>query len=212
MDRIHLTNTYNGDGNRIEQYNSHWSMVYTYEGGNILYEKNLTSSKVTRNYYADGLLLAQTYGSSTYYLIDDAMGNTRAVTTSTDSTVFSSDYKPYGLNSGLSSSLSTFNFEYTHKPYDSTTGLYYYGARYYGPTINRFITEDTTKGSLQNPVTLNRYAYASDNPLAVIDPTGNSGLWGSFTSWVSNSVNTVSSDLTSAATDISHAWNKFTSK
>lgn len=45
------------------------------------------------------------------------------------------------------------------------TGFYYYGARFYDPSISRFITEDNTKGSLESPVTLNRYAYANDNPV-----------------------------------------------
>jgi RHS repeat-associated protein len=102
----------------------------------------------------------------------------------------------------LTSSLSAFNFEYTHKPYDSTTGLYYYGARFYDPTIARYITEDTTKGSLENPVTLNRYAYANDNPLAVIDPTGNSGWWTSFTSAVSSIGSGISSGASTLASDI----------
>ena len=70
------------------------------------------------------------------------MGNVRDVTTSSPvSTVFSSDYKPYGLNYGLSESHSIFNLEYTDKPYDFATGLHYFGARFYDPSIERFITE-----------------------------------------------------------------------
>jgi RHS repeat-associated protein len=173
-------NTYSGDGSRVEQtLGSSSSIVYTYEGGanNILFEKNLTSSIVTKNYYANGLLLGEVVGSSTtYYLLDDALGSIRDVTTASNpvNTVFSSDYKPYGLNYGLSESLSIFNFEYTHKPYDSSTGLYYYGARYYYPSISRFITEDSAKYlTILNPLSLNRYGYAENNPETLIDPTGN---------------------------------------
>ena len=97
--------TYSGDGNRVEQVFGSSNIVYTYQGVNILYEKNLTSSIVTKNYYANGLLLGEVVGSTTYYLLDDALGSIRDVTTATPvSTVFSSDYKPFGLNYGLSES------------------------------------------------------------------------------------------------------------
>ena len=51
--------------------------------------------------------------------------------------------------------------------------MFYFGARYYDPAINRFITLDTTKGSLEDPLSLNRYIYARDNPERYVDPTGN---------------------------------------
>jgi RHS repeat-associated protein len=65
------------------------------------------------------------------------------------------------------------NFEYAHKPYDSTTGFYYYGARYYDPSISRFISEDSLQYSnTQNSLSLNRYAYVINNPETMIDPSG----------------------------------------
>jgi RHS repeat-associated protein len=56
------------------------------------------------------------------------------------------------------------------------TGLYYYGARYYDPTIGRFISADTFIQDYTNPQSLNRYTYAFNNPLIYTDPTGNFGL------------------------------------
>lgn len=52
------------------------------------------------------------------------------------------------------------------------TGLYYYGARYYDPTIGRFISPDPIVQSPSNPQTLNRYSYVLNNPLKYIDPSG----------------------------------------
>jgi RHS repeat-associated protein len=52
------------------------------------------------------------------------------------------------------------------------TGLYYYGARYYDPTIGRFISPDTVVQNPGNPQTLNRYSYVVNNPLKYTDPTG----------------------------------------
>jgi len=54
------------------------------------------------------------------------------------------------------------------------TGLYYYGARYYDPTIGRFISADSIVHNYGNPQSLNRYSYCLDNPLKYIDPTGHS--------------------------------------
>ena len=39
------------------------------------------------------------------------------------------------------------------------TGLYYYGARYYDPTIGRFISPDTVVPDFTNPQAYNRYSY-----------------------------------------------------
>jgi RHS repeat-associated protein len=52
------------------------------------------------------------------------------------------------------------------------TGLYYYNARYYDPTIGRFISPDTVVQSPANPQTLNRYSYCLNNPLKYTDPSG----------------------------------------
>jgi RHS repeat-associated protein len=52
------------------------------------------------------------------------------------------------------------------------TGLYYYGARYYDPTIGRLISPDTLVPSPANPQSLNRYSYCLNNPLKYVDPSG----------------------------------------
>ena len=61
---------------------------------------------------------------------------------------------------------------YIGKLLDTTTNLYYYGARFYDSSIGRFITADTNMGSTSDPQSLNRYIYARDNPMSLVDPTG----------------------------------------
>jgi RHS repeat-associated protein len=61
---------------------------------------------------------------------------------------------------------------YTGQPYSSVTGLYYFGARYYDPTVGRFITEDSYEGDDSDPMTLNRYIYGRDNPERYTDSSG----------------------------------------
>jgi RHS repeat-associated protein len=66
--------------------------------------------------------------------------------------------------------------KFTGQRLDST-GLYYYGARYYDPVIGRFISPDTIVPSPSNPQSLNRYSYCLNNPLKYIDPSGHYVAW-----------------------------------
>ncbi|RAZ92838.1 hypothetical protein DPM33_02930 [Mesorhizobium hawassense] len=66
---------------------------------------------------------------------------------------------------------------YTGKYLDDDTGLYYFGARYYDPVLGRFISPDPLyvgdpERCTGNPVSCNLFAYANNNPMAYIDPTG----------------------------------------
>ena len=60
-------------------------------------------------------------------------------------------------------------FQYTAREND-TTGFYYYRARYYSPSLQRFISEDPARfrGGF------NLYSYAHDTPTNLTDPLG---LW-----------------------------------
>lgn len=70
---------------------------------------------------------------------------------------------------------------YAGEMYDKESGFYYLRARYYDTKIGRFISEDTYKGQVDNPLSLNRYTYTHNNPIRYVDPSGNqvseSGGW-----------------------------------
>ena len=51
-------------------------------------------------------------------------------------------------------------------------------ARYYDPTIGRFITEDSYWGKDSDPLSLNLHTYCYNDPINLIDPDGNSPLAG----------------------------------
>jgi RHS repeat-associated protein len=57
------------------------------------------------------------------------------------------------------------------------TGLYYYGARYYEPTIGRFLSPDSISPNFMNPQSFNRYSYVFNNPLKYNDPSGSWPNW-----------------------------------
>ncbi len=68
--------------------------------------------------------------------------------------------------------------QYTGQRWDEALGLYDYKARYYDPALGRFIQPDTVVPEPGDPQSLNRYAYARNNPLRYNDPTGH--CWGAF--------------------------------
>jgi RHS repeat-associated protein len=51
-------------------------------------------------------------------------------------------------------------------------GLTYMQARYYAPYLNRFISPDTIVPDPANPQSFNRYSYALNNPVNLVDPSG----------------------------------------
>ncbi|WP_308380133.1 ricin-type beta-trefoil lectin domain protein [Streptomyces sp. ISL-43] len=54
---------------------------------------------------------------------------------------------------------------------DNTTGLTHIGAREYEPTTGRFISVDPVI-DITNPLQMNGYNYANNNPISQMDPTG----------------------------------------
>jgi RHS repeat-associated protein len=88
--------------------------------------------------------------------------------------VWKTDYKPFGEEQSITGTIEN-NEKFAGKEKDKETGLYYFGARYLGPKIGRFITVDPAgiRGKdLLNPQKLNRYAYSLNNPYRYIDPDG----------------------------------------
>ncbi|GER89979.1 hypothetical protein KDW_41410 [Dictyobacter vulcani] len=60
-------------------------------------------------------------------------------------------------------------YNYTGQRRDSTSGLLYYGARYYDATSGRFTSADTVE---TNGTGLDAYAYVKGSPETFTDPTG----------------------------------------
>src|ERR1700722_5147972 len=64
---------------------------------------------------------------------------------------------------------------FTGKERDAESGNDYFGARYYASSMGRFMSPDPLGNfvaDVSSPQTWNMYAYALNNPLAFVDPTG----------------------------------------
>lgn len=67
------------------------------------------------------------------------------------------------------------SFGYTSEIYGDSTQLTYLRSRFYASGAGRFLTRDTWRGDVNNPQSLNRFAYVENSPINFSDPTGNYG-------------------------------------
>jgi RHS repeat-associated protein len=112
-------------------------------------------------------------GSGVIYRHADHLGGTVLVMRADAAVLERVVYKPYGevvATAGGSTDAPPFGF--TGQRYEASIGIYDYGARWYDPGLGRFLQPDSLVPEPANPQSLNRYAYALNNPTNLIDPTG----------------------------------------
>ncbi|WP_161938750.1 RHS repeat-associated core domain-containing protein, partial [Leptospira interrogans] len=81
-------------------------------------------------------------------------------------------YEPYGsIIRNDSYGPDIFRFKFTGQIEDKETGLYYYKARYYEPTLGRFLQADSVIAP-DSVNGMNRYMYVDGNPVSYRDPSG----------------------------------------
>ena len=88
----------------------------------------------------------------------DHEGSTNVITDASGNIVWDGDYEAFGSVARSNGTLS-FEASYTGKEFDTDTGLYYFNARWYDPTLGRFITEDPARDGG------NWFAYCGNNPM-----------------------------------------------
>jgi RHS repeat-associated protein len=106
------------------------------------------------------------------YLASDGLGSANATLSASGSVTASQLFAPYGSLRYSSGSMPT-DYGFTGQRADASSGLDYYGARYYDPVVGQFASADTVlSGGGFNPWGLSRYAYVAGNPVVRTDPTG----------------------------------------
>ena len=131
-----------------------------------------SSTGGTTTYYVfdpQGNILGEEIGSSHYYYLKDRLGSVVAVINGSGSTV--SDryaYDPYGNVTSSSGSVAN-NIGYVGGWQDSVTGLEKFGARWYDATTGRWTQVDPI---VANDAASSGYAFAGDNPVNLVDPSG----------------------------------------
>jgi RHS repeat-associated protein len=105
-----------------------------------------------------------------YWLLGDHLGSSNVSYRATDGVTIMQRYAIWGAVRGGGNALPT-DYTFTGQRLDST-GLMYYGARFYDPFLARFVQADTIVPQPGNPQSLNRFSYVANNPVRYIDPTG----------------------------------------
>jgi RHS repeat-associated protein len=145
--------TYDGDGGRVRKATGTSSTVYI----GSLFEKD-ASGKTTKYIFAGANRIASKESSGgTHYFHSDHLGSSNVITDSSASQVGFTEFTPYGSTFRQTGTYDP-RHKFTGKELDST-GLYFYGARYYDPELGRFISADTVVQAPYDPQSLNRYSY-----------------------------------------------------
>jgi len=135
---------------------------------------NLTG-RLLRTLFGLCLLLAAISGQAiervTFYH-NDALGSPVAATDASGTLLWRESYAPYGKRLTREAG-SKHTVWFTGKPEEAAFGLSYFGARWYDPTIGRFLAMDPAGFNPDNIHSFGRYAYANNNPYAYVDPDGN---------------------------------------
>jgi RHS repeat-associated protein len=179
---------YDVDGRRVQQVANSTTINYLWDEashyGDVVLETNASGAVQTS--YGLGIacgscgnspigeLLSQHKGGTLSYYLLDGQGSVRGLTSTSGTLTDSYNYDAFGqLTSGQTNPASS--YLYTGQQYDTLTQLYDLRARYYNPAQGRFLSQDTWPIDLQNPIELNRYAHARNNPISYNDPSGLSG-------------------------------------
>lgn len=100
----------------------------------------------------------------TTFLHKDRLGSVIAQTDDSGVVLEKYIYSPFGATPSLAGTV----FGFTGQRYDAEIGLYNYRARYYAPSIGRFIQPDL-RGFASGT---NLYSYVGNDPTNYVDPSG----------------------------------------
>jgi RHS repeat-associated protein len=184
-----------GSGERIASFSTlqnnpadqglHELLDYAHEPLHIIESRelgrvNLEQDGLFGKTYLDQLRQGPRLGFWFYH--EDYLGNVSMVTDVAGKVRNRLNYLPFGeLSKAYSTGEIATDAGFGGENLDAETGLYYLEARYYDPLIGRFISPDTVlpDGGVDFQ-SLNRYAYASNNPASFTDPSGHWSLKRAF--------------------------------
>jgi RHS repeat-associated protein len=173
------TYTYDGDGQRVEKSGTNALLYWTGGGGEVLSESNLSGTFTADYIFFNGQRIARSDAAvGVRYYFSDHLGSTSIITDGNGNVQEESYYYPYGGEMPVITG-DTNHYKFTGKERDTETNNDYFGARYHGSSMGRFLTPDwaakpTTVpyAMFGDPQSLNLYGYVRNNPLSRTDPDG----------------------------------------
>ena len=155
--------------------------------GEQVTELNGSGAAVHSNVYdAAGLMASYNFASGgLHFALTDPLGTKRVQVSGTGAAELNCISLPFGNNIGNSRTSDCVpvgsgapdatEHHFTGKERDTESGNDYFGARYYGSSVGRFLSADPLGpwvADAGNPQTWNMYTYGLNNPLIYTDPNG----------------------------------------
>ncbi len=159
--------TYNGDGLLVSQNIDGAPTTFAWDVAAEL-PQVLAASNGASYLYGLGLL-GQQQGGAWQFPLADGLGSVRQLVDPAASVTLAQSFDPFGVPLSPSGGQP---FGYAGEQWDANTSLIYLRARWYNPSLGRFLTRDPIPGPPSSPATLNPYAYGRNNPALYVDPSG----------------------------------------
>jgi RHS repeat-associated protein len=143
--------------------------ICLYDGANVVAELDAAGNTVAHYAQGPGIdqALAMLRDGLVSYYHSDGLGSITSLTNPAGANLVTYAYDAFG---NMTDSGGNFvnPYRYTGREWDGETGLYYYRARYYDPSIGRFISEDP----IHFNGGINFYRYADNAPTNWTDASG----------------------------------------
>ncbi len=164
---------------RISRIEGSTTNYFVYDGNQVVADLD-GSGSIIRSYVwgtgIDNLLCFTDHTTSnTYYAIKDYQNTVIALVDEIGAVVESYEYDAYGnikildaASAELTESAFGNRYLFQGREYDSTTGLYYFRARWYNPETGRWLSKDP----IGIAGGLNQYVAFKNNPVNNVDPKG----------------------------------------
>ena len=152
--------------------------VYDHQGRLIhVQEGNDDFESLTDYLHGAGMTIARIKDGIFTYMHPDHLGSPQAGSDENGDIAFNEYYTPFG-EAMVGHAANDNQSGFTGHIKDADTGLNYMQARYYDPNAGRFLSIDpVTFLQSGNPANFNRYSYAFNDPVNIIDPDGRYGYW-----------------------------------
>ncbi len=184
---ILIANEYDYRNRRIKKTTPTLATTFVYDGWNLIHETVSTINGSVTNtteiqYFwgADlsetlqgaggvGGLLAVSCNNNFYFPAYDNNGNVTKYIDENGNVVAAYEYDDFGRTISQSGPMaSVFRHRFSTKYFDSEAGLYYYGYRFYSPSLMRWMNRDP----IEEDGGLNLYGFCGNDVMSTIDSFG----------------------------------------